>query len=964
MANLLDALVESADFAAIRQRVLCNAPLPSDRFPGRPDNAISQWTASQLGAVQTQGAALSWKTLLRQLFGAPLFVGAHRTAVPIAPNAVAPTTADDVEQAHRLILGRRSTQDAGGELIGTDLAALVTALVLSDEFQGGLVNPLFAGDVEPDGRIVPMGVLRWLRTRFGIDASVHASRFSLIGAVLQTDFVAAPLSAAAVDLDCPPAALAKQLMQWSKPANGEPAFTPLEYLQGIGRGIEILQTQNLSLRDGGRFCMEGGDPALVFSLDPETFNEAAAVELNFAVADARQRAKGVLYIDYGAGYSEHVQVELTPRGRRRYGAALLTPSRIKTVRWDPDNANGELSIAFISARPLGEGQLHEMLAEVEACGIAVDFSTDPQSDAKLCSVSRLLTRYVYGHEGAERGDYASWIEEHEASSVDGARLWAERLSALRARPLISVLVPTYETPSKLLRAMIESVQAQVYPHWELCIADDASKSPHVQEIIEAYMAEDPRIKAVFRPVNGHISEASNSALALAAGDWLALLDHDDLLTPNALLEVAAEIEAHPDAVFIYSDEDKLDAGGARYEPFFKPDFSPELLRAQNYLNHLSVHRTAAVRAVGGWRKGFEGSQDYDLNLRILERVDPARVRHIPKVLYHWRAVEGSTALAGEEKGYAFTAGLKALEEHVARLQWDAAVEPVGDLPFYRVRHALPSPAPMVSLIIPTRDHADLLATCIDSVLRLTDYPSYEVLIVDNGSVEPQTAALFKRLTKDPRVRLVEQPGPFNYSRINNQAVKESRGEIVALLNNDIEVITPGWMTEMAAWASQPRIGCVGAKLYYPNDTVQHAGVTLGMGGVAGHPHKHRGREDPGYFGRIAISHDVSAVTGACLFVRREIWDALGGLDERLAVAFNDVDFCIRVRDAGYSNVFTPFAELYHHESISRGAEDNPEKQARFQKEVQFMQERWSQRLTLDPFYSPNLSRVREDYSIG
>jgi GT2 family glycosyltransferase len=561
------------------------------------------------------------------------------------------------------------------------------------------------------------------------------------------------------------------------------------------------------------------------------------------------------------------------------------------------------------------------------------------------------------------GTYSYWIKKNEPSAADAGRLWSGELGALTGRPLISVLVPTYETPAALLQAMIDSVRAQVYPNWELCIADDASKAPHVRAIIEQAMAGDPRIKAVFRPVNGHISEASNSALDLATGDWLALLDHDDLLTPNALLEVAKEIEAHPDAAFIYSDEDKLDARGGRYEPFFKPDFSPELLRAQNYLNHLSVHRTEAVRAVGGWRKGFEGSQDYDLNLRTLETIDPARVRHIPKVLYHWRAVEGSTALARGEKDYAFTAGLKALEEHVARLGWDAAVEPVGALPFYRVRYALPAPPPMVSLIIPTRDHADLLATCVDSVLSLTDYPSYEILIVDNGSVEPETFALFKRLTRDPRVRIVAQPGPFNYSRINNQAVAQSRGDIVALLNNDIEVINPDWMTEMAAWAAQPRIGCVGAKLYYPNDTIQHAGVILGIGGVAGHSHKYFPRSDAGYFSRLAISHDVSAVTGACLYVRREIWDALGGLDERLAVAFNDVDFCIRVREAGYTNLFTPFAELYHHESLSRGAEDNPEKVKRFNKEVGLMQKTWGERLSLDPFYSPNLSTTREDYSL-
>jgi GT2 family glycosyltransferase len=965
--DVVARLVQSDAFAEVRRRVLLNAPLPEGIFPGQPDAALRQWAAGRLHLAPPTAALLdqakSWKALLRRLLGDPHFVGSRPSAVPLSLKAMsAPADPMDVTQAYRLLLGREvHANDGADAAIGRPLWDLIAALAASPAFQASVVDPLFADAASAPLDIMPMRMLAWVRRRFGVDASIYDQRKALIGAILQNDAVAAALAAPNLPLTWTPSAVARR-------AGGRAeAAAPgdlLQQLQSVVRGLEVIQAQNLKGLGDDRYRMTTNDAAMVFALDAETFADAAAVELNLAVLDARQRAQGALYIDYGEGFAETLQVQLTPMGRTRYGAALLAPSRIKAIRWDPDNAEGDLQIAFIAARPLQNQEVAEAFGALAAAGDPIEGGVDrAQPAAKLCAISRLMTRRLYDHPDPDRGDYDSWIAAHEPHGAEALRLWGGELAALTMRPLISVLVPAYETPAPLLTAMIDSVKAQIYPHWELCLADDASKAPHVRQIIEAYAAEDPRIKAVFRPINGHISEASNSALELAAGDWLALLDHDDLLTPNALLEVAKAIAACPDAAFLYSDEDKLDAKGRRYDPFFKPDFSPELLRAQNYLNHLSVHRTALVRAAGGWRKGFEGSQDYDLNLRILERIDPQRVRHIPKVLYHWRAVEGSTALAGGEKDYAFTAGLRALEEHVARLGWEASVEPVGDLPYYRVRHALPAPAPLVSLIIPTRDHAGLLATCVDSVLTLTDYPSYEVVIVDNGSVEQETFDLFKRLTADARVRLVDQPGPFNYSRLNNRAVAESRGEIIALLNNDIEVITPGWMTEMAAWAAQPRIGCVGAKLYYPNDTIQHAGVILGIGGVAGHSHKYYPRTDHGYFSRLAVSHDVSAVTGACLYVRREIWEALGGLDERLAVAFNDVDFCIRVREAGYTNLFTPFAELYHHESLSRGAEDNPEKIRRFNKEVDFMKLTWAEKLSCDPLYSPNLSRVREDYSL-
>jgi len=524
-------------------------------------------------------------------------------------------------------------------------------------------------------------------------------------------------------------------------------------------------------------------------------------------------------------------------------------------------------------------------------------------------------------------------------------------------------MPVYNTPERYLVEAIESVQNQTYDRWELCIVDDASTAVHVRRVLERFQQTDPRIKIRYDQENGHISRASNAALELARGEWVAMLDHDDILEPHALAEVALEICAHPDAELIYSDEDKIDVDGRRFDPFFKPDFSRELFRSQNYLNHLTVHRADNIRAVGGWRIGFEGSQDYDLNLRIVERIDATRIRHIPKVLYHWRAIKGSTALAGSEKDYAFEAGRRALEENVARMGLSAQVEHAPETPFYRLHFSVPDPQPLVSLIIPTRDRVALLRDCLESIWEKTTYRNYEIIVVDNGSKDPDALKYFHKLESKRNCRILQYNKDFNYSAINNFAANKSGGEILGLINNDIKVISPDWLEEMVSWAIQKDIGCVGAKLYYENGRIQHAGVITGVGGVAGHSHKYFDRRDPGYFYRLKVVQNLSAVTGACLVVRKSVFDEVGGLNEKdLPIAFNDVDFCLRVRQAGYLNVWTPYAELYHLESISRGAEDDPEKIRRFQAEIAYMKNRWT--LIPDPYYSVNLTLDREDFSLA
>jgi len=567
-------------------------------------------------------------------------------------------------------------------------------------------------------------------------------------------------------------------------------------------------------------------------------------------------------------------------------------------------------------------------------------------------------------DASERSEYEKWCEQHEALGALDLAAINGHIEAFTARPLISILMPVFDPPEGLLEKAIQSVLAQLYPHWELCVADDASTQGHVRGVLERYAAKDPRIHVTFRPENGHICEASNTALAQATGAYVALFDHDDLLAPTALYEIAAEVSAHPDAQLIYSDEDKIDGEDRRFDPYFKPDWNPDLNLGQNYLSHLTVYRTELIREVGGFRKGFEGSQDWDLILRAIERIPATSIRHIPKLLYHWRAVPGSTALQLSEKGYPVESARKALEDHFKRRGLDVETLPVpGD--HWRIKYPLPSPTPLVSLIVPTRNALKLVRQAIASLEEKTDYPNFEIVIVDNGSDDPEAIAYFEQIGRraDPRLRVLPYHAPFNYSAINNFAVHEAQGEIIGFLNNDVEAINKDWLTEMVSQAVRPGIGAVGAMLYYPLNTVQHAGVILGLGGVAGHPFKEFPRGDQGQKNRLRLVQNYSAVTAACLLVRKDRFLEVGGFNEKdLPIAFNDVDLCCKLISAGYRNLWTPYAEFYHHESATRGVEDTPEKKARFQSEIDYMMNTWGSLLMADPAYNPNLTLVGEDFS--
>ena len=553
-----------------------------------------------------------------------------------------------------------------------------------------------------------------------------------------------------------------------------------------------------------------------------------------------------------------------------------------------------------------------------------------------------------------------------ADRFASAELLVRQASHQPAGPKISIVVPLYNTPADFLTELLDSVQNQTYQNWEL-VCVDAGQDAAVGQAVRARAAQDARIRCQKLDRNAGIAGNTNAGIALAQGDYIALLDHDDVLHPCALW-YAAQAVAEQGADFVYTDEATFEGKVENVVLYhFKPDFMLDNLRSNNYICHLTVFQKALLEAAGGGeRSEYDGAQDFDLFLRLTEHA--RKIVHIPHALYYWRSSPGSTASDIAAKTYCTDAGIAALRAHYARA--GVQVEDVSLIPgtpgYYKTDYALLHPG-RVSILIPTCDHIQDLETCVESIYARTTYPDFEVILIENNSREEATFRAYERMQKEhpEDLRVVTWQGKgFNYSALNNFGAQYATGEYLLLLNNDTEVITPRWLEEMVMYAQQKRVGCVGAKLLYPDDTIQHAGVGFGIGGVAGHLHKYFPCSSDGYMGRLNYVQDVYAVTAACLLLRREVFEEVGGLDESFAVAFNDVDFCVRVRKAGYTNVFTPFAQLYHYESKSRGLEDNPEKQKRFQGEVLRFQARWGRELAEgDPCTNPNFDIQREDFSL-
>lgn len=546
-------------------------------------------------------------------------------------------------------------------------------------------------------------------------------------------------------------------------------------------------------------------------------------------------------------------------------------------------------------------------------------------------------------------DYDVWIRKYDT-------LTPTRLTDLRRRveacsgPAISILLPVRNEPAPSLRRRIDGVRNQLWGEWELCIARDASCGAEIAELLDGYAAQDTRIRVACTAGEG--TTALDRALGMATASHAVVMGADVELRPHALLELAELRQRHPDLAFAYADEDSIDGADRRREPYFKPDWNPDLLRSQNYIGNFAMVRVELLRGTGGLHDDPGESAWHDLFLRCTERLPRHQIRHVADVLYHRRAAPSSSAL--EPSAQEAAEGARAVSEHLARCGVRATVE-ARPGPTFHVHWPLPPALPKVSIVIPTRDRADLLRKCVQSILSRTTWPNYEIVVVDNQSSQREAVDYLQLLREGERTRVLIDKAPFNYSAINNRAVAQCDGELVCLLNNDIEVILPGWLEEMAAHALRPDVGAVGAMLYYPNDTIQHAGVIIGLHGAADHLHAGRPRGWSGQGARARVAQELSAVTGACLLVRRATYVDAGGLDERLAVAFNDIDFCLRLRERGLHNIWTPYAELYHYESASRGRDDTPERQARNASEVAYMRRRWSALLQADPAWNRNLS---------
>lgn len=555
--------------------------------------------------------------------------------------------------------------------------------------------------------------------------------------------------------------------------------------------------------------------------------------------------------------------------------------------------------------------------------------------------------------------YGPWYEQYRAKPED---LMKQKQHSFKHQPLISIVVPAYHTPDVFLRQMLDSLKGQSYQNWEVIIGNASPDDSRMRSILDEYAKNDARIKSVDIPDNLGISENTNAALKHASGDYIGFMDHDDLLAPDALFEIAIRLEANPDIDVFYTDEDKVSTDlSEHFQPHFKPDFNLDLLRSNNYICHFFVVKRTILKQVKGLDPKYNGAQDYDFIFRCTEL--SKNIVHIPRILYHWRVHNASTADNPASKLYAYEAGKKAIEDNLAQSGEKGSVSMRSDYGFYNVDYAL-TDQPLVSILIPNKDHIDILKQCIRSLKEKATYTNYEIIVIENNSTEPATFEYYDKLKKDGIQVLYYPEFGFNYSAINNWGVKNCKGEYLLFLNNDIEVITPDFIEKMLSNCERPGIGAVGAKLYYPDNTIQHAGIIIGIGGIAGHAFLNLPRARSGYLHKASLQMNVSAVTAACMMVSRKIFDLVGGFEETLSVAFNDVDLCLRIQKAGYHNVYNPHVEMYHHESKSRGTEDSEAKARRFQTEIEFMRTNWIQLLKSgDSCYNPNLTLASWNYGL-
>jgi O-antigen biosynthesis protein len=738
---------------------------------------------------------------------------------------------------------------------------------------------------------------------------------------------------------------------------------------------EFNQLEPVGALDGQVvFRITGNDPYFVLvRADGKPF-EPGYHEMSFtSTAGEEELRSAKAYFDHGEGYSESfgqpLNFNLEKNGLRRAFISLDKP--VEKLRIDPrdnlDPAQPSLTLGKIQVRPVGIyafylGAARNRVRTPRDLWLAIRNSVASLRRGGIKSlIGDVRTSAVRPR--LRENDYTKWLERYDTVTPDDRKAMRRVIDTWENPPLISVVMPTYNTPEGLLREAIESVLTQTYENWEFCIADDASPQPQVREILSEYAARDPRFKIVFREENGHISKSSNSALDIVTGDWVALLDHDDQLAPQALFCLAETIIRQPDVMMIYSDEDKIDMYGNRKEAYFKSDWNYYLFLSHNMFSHLGAYRTDLLRKIGGFRVGLEGAQDYDLALRCLDHLERRQIVHLPHVLYHWRQMPGSTALSSDEKPYAMIAGERALTEHLQRRGVKAKSKLIGH-GYQLVIDDLPT-EPSVDIIMPSRDGGAMLQRCVESLISVTDYKNYRLVLVDNGSVDPQTLAFYEEMKQRPDVLYIRDDSPFNYSRINNDAARQCNGEIILFLNDDMEIHDGDWLTEMVKQTTLPETGAVGARLWYPNGLLQHGGLVLSPQHIAINIHKMMTREAFGYFGRGVLRQELSAVTAACMAVRRDIFEKVGGFDaENLAVAYNDVDLCLRIREAGFVNVLLPNVNLTHHESATRGSDATREKRRRWEREKRYMTQTWGHLLNQDPYFNTNLTTESDQFMLS
>ena len=744
----------------------------------------------------------------------------------------------------------------------------------------------------------------------------------------------------------------------------------LEFLKRRVHHITLEIAQHIAGEDGD-YRITGSEPRFMLRSSQGRLPRRWVI-ISYLVETQGTVLEPILYIDDGNGFLEQHTVIL-PRRNGRIETIARFPDQVRAIKLDPSSRADIFCLKEMKIFQINKFSVLWRLIKKKL----IQNPVTPERFRKLKSdllnawkkerwfgVKFYLAALMVEQQAISLSSYEYWVHAYDTMTSFDRKNINKRIIDLKSKPLLSIIMPIDTLDEKWLRLVIESVLAQVYDNWELFIVCSASTCPpRIRSILEEHQAKNKKIKVIYGG-NENIAAVSNRALAASTGGWIVFLGQNTQLAEHALYMVAEEVNAHPDADLIYSDEDKLDTNGQRYEPWFKPDWSPDLMLSSNQIVHFGVYRAALIQEVGGFRPEYEENQQYDLSLRIIEKTSADRIRHIPHILVHW-CPHKESATNSKSQEYQFQAARKVLQDYFDRNHIDAHIIEGYEDSSCRIIYSLPEQLPKVSIIIPTKDKLDLLRMAVESILDKTDYPNIELIIVDNQSKLPETLAYLDTIQGTAGVQVLHYDAPYNFSAINNWAAQKATGDMIALLNNDIEVITPDWLREMVAHALRAEIGAVGAMLYYPNDTIQHAGILLGLDGPAGHAHRDLPRSALGYCGRARLLQNFSAVTAACIVMRRAVFEEVEGLDEEnLAIAYNDVDLCLRIQEKGYRILWTPYAELYHHESASLGAPDAPERRKQFLEESAYIKTRWKNVIEQDPFYNQNLSLRGGDFSLA